>query len=229
MNTTWASEISERNPRVATDLLHSLNDLNTIGASSSSLYNSTSVQSKVTNIGNLLDEAVFVRISKDLIDNPKTQALVLANLGNEIYNSYGNALGLPPSTIASMGGMNMSGMNMASKGSSMNMNTSSSTGMSGVNSMSGPATMNQTNPPIKNITAYETAQSLATLAQQTFNKDSKPIAPANATSSTANIEKYIDQLKNAVNNKASFMNIMELVHVKLHPTMIAAYNLTIGR
>ena len=229
VNTTWASEISERNPRVATDLLHSLNDLNTIGASSSSLYNSTSVQSKVTNIGNLLDEAVFVRISKDLIDNPKTQALVLANLGNEIYNSYGNALGLPPSTIASMGGMNMSGMNMASKGSSMNMNTSSSTRMSGVNSMSGPATMNQTNPPIKNITAYETAQSLATLAQQTFNKDSKPIVPANSTSSTANIEKYIDQLKNAVNNKASFMNIMELVHVKLHPTMIAAYNLTIGR
>ena len=113
VNTTWTSEISERNPRVATDLLHSLNDLNTIGTSSSSLSNSTSIQSKVTNIGNLLDEAVSVRISKDLIDNPKTQALVLANLGNEIYNSYGNALGLPPSTIASMGGMNMSGMNMA--------------------------------------------------------------------------------------------------------------------
>ena len=52
-----------------------------------------------------------MRISKDLIDNPKTQALVLANLGNEIYNSYGNALGFPPSTITSMGGMNMSGMN----------------------------------------------------------------------------------------------------------------------
>jgi hypothetical protein len=249
VNTTWTSEISERNPRVATDLLHSLNDLNPIGASSSSLSNSTSIQSRITNIGNLLDEAVSVRISKDLIDNPKTQALVLANLGNEIYNSYGNALGLPPSTITSMGGMNMnmvsegSSMNMntssstgmsgtnsmsGSKGSSMNMNTSSSTGMSGMNSMSGPATMNQTNPPIKNITAYETAQSLATLARQTFNKDFKPIAPANATSSTANIEKYVDQLKNAINNKASFMNIMELIHVKLHPTMIAAYNLTIG-
>jgi hypothetical protein len=221
VNTTWTSEISERNPRVATDLLHSLNDLNNMVASSSSLPNSTSIESKVTDIGNLLDEAVSVRISKDLIDNPKTQALVLANLGNEIYNSYGNALGLPPSMIASMGGMNM-----VSKGSSMNMNMNTS--MSGMNSMSRPATMNQNNPPIKNITAYETAQSLATLAQQTFSRDLKPIAPANATSSTANIEKYVDQLKNAVNNKASFMNIMELVHVKLHPTMIAAYNLTTG-
>jgi hypothetical protein len=206
VNTTWTSEISERNPRVATDLLHSLNDLNNMVASSSSLANSTSIQSKVTDIGNLLDEAVSVRISKDLIDNPKTQALALANLGNEIYNCYGNALGLPPRMIASMGGMNMSGMNP----------------------MSGPATMNQNNPPIKNITAYETAQSLSTVAQQTFSRDLKPIAPANATSSTANIEKYADQLKNAVNNKASFMNIMELVHVKLHPTMIAAYNLTTG-
>ena len=184
----------------------------------------------MTNIGNLLDEAISVRISKDVIENPKTQALVLANLGNEIYNNYGKALGLPPSTIASMGGMNMSGMNAmgGSKGSSMNMNTSSSSGMSGMNSMSGTATMNQNNPQIKNITAYETAQSLATIAQQTFSKDLKPIAPVNTTSSTANIEKYVDQLKNAVNNKASFMNIMELVHVKLHPTMISAYNLTTG-
>ena len=112
-----------------------------------------------------------------------------------------------------------------SKGSSMNMNPSSNSGMSGMNSMSGPAVMNQSNPQIKNITTYETAQSLATLAQQTFNKDFKPIAPANATSSTANIEKSIDQLKNAVNNKASFMNVMELVHGKLHPTLITQYNL----
>jgi hypothetical protein len=229
VNTTWTSQISERNPRIATELLGSLNELRTTIASVSSISNSSSAQSKVTNIGNLLDEAVSVRISKDVIENPKTQALVVANLGNEIYDNYGKALGLPPSTIASMGGMNMSGMNAmgGSKGSPMNMNTSSS-GMSGMNSMSGPATMNQNNPPIKNITAYETAQSLATLAQQTFSKDLKPIAPANATSSTANIEKYVEQLKSAVNNKASFMNIMELVHVKLHPTMIAAYNLTTG-
>lgn len=228
VNTTWTSEISERNPKVATDLLGSLNDLRT-SSSSNSNSNSSSVQSKVTNIGNLLDEAVSVRISKDVLENPKTQALVLANLGNEIYNNYGNALGLPLSTIASMGGMNMGGMNAmgGGKGASINMNTNSGSGMSGMKSMSGPA-MNQNNPQIENITAYETAQSLATIAQQTFVKDLKPIALANATTSTANIEKYVDQLKDAVNNKTSFMNIIELVHVKLHPTMITAYNLTTG-
>ena len=97
--------------------------------------------------------------------------------------------------------------------------------MSEMNSTSGAGSMN---PPIKNITAYETAQSLASIAQQVFAEDLKHIAPAHATAFTANLEKYIDQLKSAVNNKASFMNRMELVHVKLHPTMISAYNLTLG-
>ncbi|MGC2574721.1 MAG: hypothetical protein WA364_24670 [Candidatus Nitrosopolaris sp.] len=66
----------------------------TVAAASNSDPDSSSVQSKITNIDNLLDEAVSVRISKDVSDNPKTQALVLANLGNEIYTNYGNALGL---------------------------------------------------------------------------------------------------------------------------------------
>ena len=83
VNTTWFSKISERNPRVATDLLRSLNDLRITVASTSSNSNSSSVPSKVTNIGNLLDVVVSVRISKDVLANPKTQALVLANLGNE--------------------------------------------------------------------------------------------------------------------------------------------------
>jgi hypothetical protein len=269
VNTTWLYEISERNPRVTADLLHSLNDLKTTVASSPSNSNSSSVQSKVTNIGNLLDEAVSVRISKDLIDNPKTQALVLANFGNEIYNNYGAALGLPPSTVANMGGMSMAGMSMPSKGSSMNMNTSSGNGMSGMsmpskgssmnmntssgngmsgmsmpskgssmnmntssgNGMSGTAltnAMNQSPATIKNLTAYHTAESLAAVAQQVFDKNLKPIAPANATNSNSNIANYLDQLKNAVNNKSSFMNVMELVHGKLHPTLITAYNLRLS-
>jgi len=69
---------------------------------------------------------------------------------------------------------------------------------------------------------------MATIAQQVFDKDLKPIAPANATNSNSNIANYLSQLKNAVNNKASFMNVMELVHVKLHPTLIGAYHLRLS-
>jgi histone deacetylase complex regulatory component SIN3 len=96
--------------------------------------------------------------------------------------------------------------------------------MSGMNTMGQPTAMNQSPATIKNLTAYQTAQSIATVVQQVFEKDLKPIAQANATNSNGNIAKtYLSQLKNAVNNKASFMNVMELVHVKLHPTLIGTY------
>ena len=211
VNTTWTSRISELNPRITTDLIKSLDDLRNGVASAASISNSNSIQSKVANVNNLLDEAATVGISSNLLNNPKTQALVLANLANEIYNNYGKALGIPQSTIASMGGMKMNGMNMnaaanssANKGisgmnmgnnkSSINLGTGSSSGaISGMNSMSGQAAMNQNNSSIKNMTAYQTAQALASMTQQTFNKNFKPVAPSNATSSTTNIGKYIDE------------------------------------
>jgi hypothetical protein len=197
VNTTWTAEISEQNPRVTADLLHYLNDLKTSIASSPSNSNSSSVQSKVTNIGRLLDEAVSVRISKDLLDTPKTQALVLANLGNEIYNNYGAALGL-----------------------------------SAANSVTNA--MNQSPATIKNLTAYQTAESLVGVARQVFDENLKPIALANATTGIANYlarhyilaeQRYLDQLINGINNKSSFVNVTELIHGKLHPALIRAYNL----
>jgi hypothetical protein len=205
VNTTWTAEISERNPRVTADLLHNLNDLKTSVASSPSNSDSGLVQSKVTNIGNLLDEAVSVRISKNLLDTPKTQALVLANLGNEIYNNYGAALGL--------------------------LSASTSTVSNSVTNA-----MNQSPATIKNLTAYQTAESLAGVARQVFDENLKPIVLANTTNpnSIANYlathyilaeQRYLDQLKNGINNKLSFVNVTELIHGKLHPTLIRAYNL----
>ena len=228
VNTTWTSEISERNPRIVTDLLHSLDNLKTtVATEPNSNPDSSSVQSKITNIGNLLDEAVSVRISKDVLDNPKTQALVLANLGNKIYNNYGNALGLSPSTVANMAGMSMSGIT-PNKGSSMNTKMTSGNGISEMITVSDRSVMNQPSASIKNLTAYQTAQSMAAVAQKVFDKDLKPIAPTNATNSNSHIANYLNQIKNAVNNKSSFMNVMELVHVKLHPTLISAYNLQLS-
>ena len=174
LNTTWTTEISERNPRITADLLHYLNDLKTSPSNS----NSSSVQSKVTNIGNLLDEAVSVRISKDLLYTPKTQALVLANLGNEIYNNYGAALELPATT----------------------------TGLPAVaNSVTNA--MNHSPATIKNLTAYQTAESLAGVARQVFDENLKPITLANATTGIANYlarhyilaeQRYLDQLINGI-------------------------------
>ena len=146
---------------------------------------------------------------------------MLANLGDEIYTNYGNALGLPPSTVANMAGISMSGMT-PNKGSSMTTKMSSGNGMSEMNAVSERSAMNQPSTTIKNLTAYQTAQPMATVAQQVFDKNLKPIAQGNAINSNSNIANYLNQLKNAVNNKSSFMNVMELVHFKLHSTLISA-------
>ena len=72
VNTTWTSQISELNPRVTADLIKSLNDLRNSVASAASISNSSSIQSKVANVSNLLDEAATVRISSNLLNNPGT-------------------------------------------------------------------------------------------------------------------------------------------------------------
>ena len=58
-----------------------------------------------------------------------------------------------------------------------------------------------------------------------LNKNLKPISPPNAASANAQVEKYLSQLKTAIDNKAPFMDIMKLVHVQIHPILITTYNL----
>jgi hypothetical protein len=235
-DTTWAKEIGERNPRVAAELTSALNSLmtatNTQSKPASTIVStantSNDIKTKVSRISDLLAEAISSRISKEVLNNSTTQALVLSRLANLIYFSYGRALGESPATIS-----NMAGMAMPSKGtSSMNMNmnnnmktndnaTMSSKMAAGAMTTSG----NNNNVIIKNITEYQTAQSLTAKAQDILNKNLKPIAPPNASSAHTQIEKDLNQLKTSIDNKAPFMDIMKIVHVQIHPILITTYNL----
>ena len=239
-NTSWAKEIGERNPRIAAELTSALNSLKTAinnqskPASTivSTANTSNDIKTKVSRISDLLAEAISSRVSKEVLNNSTTQALVLSRLANLIYFSYGRALGESLATIS-----NMAGMAMPGKGTSMNMNmnnmnmnnnmktndnaTMSSKMAAGAMTTSG----NNNNAVIKNITEYQTAQSLTTKAQDILNKNLKPIAPPNTASANAQIEKDLNQLKTAIYNKAPFMDIMKIVHVQIHPLMITTYNL----
>ena len=53
VNTTWAKQIAETNPRVASELTRSLVDLKNAIPLQSSLASPSNIQSKVANIGNL--------------------------------------------------------------------------------------------------------------------------------------------------------------------------------
>ena len=236
-NTTWSKQIAERNPRIATELTSALNSLKsatitiskkpTFTTTTTSTVNNTAndIITKVNRIGDLLGEAVSSRISKEILNNSTIQALVLARLANEIYFSYGRALGESAVALSEM-----AGTSIPVKGSLMNMSMSMSMKASDNAGMSSKMSADMTsgnNTTIKNITEYQTAQSLAAKAQQVFNKNLKPIAiQSKVTAATiAEIENDLDQLKVAIDNKAPFMDIMKLVHVQLHPILITAYNL----
>ena len=111
-NFTWSQEIAEKNQRVAKDLTRELNDLKislsqdtlttAINNKPSLSNNSSVIKDKIDTLGGLLDEAISARVNKDAVNNSTNQALVLANIGNEIFYSYGQALGFPYPKLANM-------------------------------------------------------------------------------------------------------------------------------
>ncbi len=81
------------------------------------------IKDKVTNLNNLLGEALSVRLTKDQINNSTIQALALANIINKIDRRYSNAFGVgydndmsnTPISDTAMSDKNMSNnMNMMS-------------------------------------------------------------------------------------------------------------------
>jgi hypothetical protein len=227
-NFTWNQEIAERNQRVATDLVRGLNDLT---ASVNQKASSTSIQDKVNNLGGLLNEAISARVAKDILNNSTNQALVLANIGNEVFYSYGQALGFPYAKLANMvatmnmsamGGnnMNMQGKNMKQNMNNMNMN----------NKMPGMTMGNKVN--ILNESQYQNAKAYVKQAQEIVSKYLTSPSSTNKNITTTDIQthlnKILSQLKTTIDNKGPFNSVMTIVHMQLHPTLISDYGLKLN-
>jgi hypothetical protein len=229
VNLTWTSQISERNPRIANELTTALNSLKNAASTTSNTTSSSvnDIKVKVDMINGLLGEAVSSRLTKEQLNNSTTQALVLANMANEVHFSYGGALGESPSTMSNMAGMAMS-VNEASSSSPSptNMSTNKNVGNNhaGTNTHVSMTNSNNNNN-IKNMTQYQTAQALASKAVEVFDKNLKSTAPTSLKAANTEIENDLNQLKTVIDNKAPFMDVMKIVHIQLHPTLITAYNL----
>lgn len=79
------------------------------------MYND--IQDKVTNLTNLLGEALSVRLTKDQISNSTIQALALVNIINKIDRRYSNAFGV------GYNDMSPAAMNMGAGGGASMSNT----------------------------------------------------------------------------------------------------------
>jgi len=216
-NFTWSQEIAEKNQRVAKDLARELNDLKislsqdtpttAINNKPSLSNNSSVIQDKIDKLGGLLDEAISARVNKDAVNNSTNQALVLANIGNEIFYSYGQALGFPYPKLANMV-------------ATMKLNVNS-------NNNKIPAMANKVN--IANESQYQNAKAYVKQAQEIVSKYLKSSASNNKNAAPdiqLQLNKVISQLKMTIDNKGSFSTVMHLIHIQLHPRLIANYKIT---
>ena len=219
-NFTWSQEIAEKNQRVAKDLARELNDLKislsqdtpttAINNKPSLSNNSSVIQDKIDKLGGLLDEAISARVNKDAVNNSTNQALVLANIGNEIFYSYGQALGIPYPKLANM---------VATMKLNVNSNNNRNNKI--------PAMANKVN--IANESQYQNAKAYINQAQEIVSKYLKSPGSNNKNAAPdiqLQLNKVLSQLKMTIDNKGSFSTVMHLIHIQLHPRLIANYKIT---
>jgi hypothetical protein len=140
--------------------------------------------------------------------NSTTLALVVANLVDEILRNYGSAYGITYDLT------NMSNMVMAT---TLNDNDSSSVGHSSM--------LEKNNTVPANMYNYQTAQVLSNVVNRLFSDKLSAQAPVNEKITIDNLEQSIKDLKYAVDNKVRGEDLMEIVHMKIHPMLQSAYDL----
>ena len=194
-NTT--KELKERNQRIESELIRMLDSLQNIS--------SQNINSNLTNLNDLLAEAVTVRIEKDQLKNATVQALVVARDINKVLAEYTTAF--KENNVSSNLNMNMNVKkdNM----SSMNMGT------------------NIGNKAVKNFAAYQRADALTGIATERFNTELN--GKSNFTSVIAHVVKGLDQLKTSIQNKESIMTVMGIIHGKIQPNLQVAFDLQLAK
>ena len=169
----------------------------------------------------IADDTDFIREYNEQLNNINStvQALILANIVDEILRNYGDALEVDYDLT------NMSNIVMSNMSRSTTMMIDDSMKNS---SMIREKSNSMTNNIIVNLANYHTAQALFGKAQQILNKDLKPITAeptSNVTTFIIKLDNGLIELGNAVNNGAAPMDVMMIVHTQVHPNLQKAYNL----
>ena len=229
-------EIGERNERIANEISSIINE--TSIAIENNNNNNQDISDSVKNFNDVIEEAISVRIDSDALTNATIHALHFANLINSIDLSYADALGTKP--------MNMSSMNMGDDNSKShdNNNKLSSTsnknntmsdmkmnhGDSSMASMSKDTDKNSNateNGTVANIASYQTAKELTNNAIDLFNSTIKQNIPSNATDNANAIESGLQQLKDMIESKAPYDNVMGIIHGIIQTNTQEIFNLPI--
>lgn len=199
-------EIAEKNERLSKDLPASLESLAKAVDSGASV---SEVNQNVKALGDLLDETVSVRIEKAQLTNSTVRAVIVSNLVNEALEHYGEAIGFE-GNMTDMSHLQMS--NSSNSGEQM----SNSSGMS----------MSSSNTKIVSVANYQSAQAFAKRAQDLYTQI-KPQAISGTETATKSLDSAFPEFIQAIDNKASAQDLMNIGHIKIHPSLMMAYNLQV--
>ena len=161
-------------------------------------------------------------VGKSILNNPTIQALALVDITNVVDNKYASAFGTGSGKMPSAVGMS----HMMSNNNALNMKTNSSEELSLAQSN------DNTHSPtsfisLTNISDYQTAQALATEAKTIFNNRLTTKVHPNMASATTILQlgEGLDLLSTSINNKTSYEDVMTIIHGRIHPLLIRAYDL----
>ena len=173
------------------------------------------ISQSVETINAILEEATSVRIDQNQLNNSTIQALVFANLVNSALQSYGTAFNI---------GIDLTNMStMHSEEDSVENNTLQKEDS---NHELKNVTNNLLN--IVNFSSYESAVSFADYTLKKFNSEIKTSITENDTETQNYLKKLEDgllELNTAIKNKENPMEVMEIVHTKIHPNLQILFNL----
>jgi hypothetical protein len=178
----------------------------------------------VEDINGILDEIVSARIDPDQLNNSTTQALRMVELVDKLITNYGDAyaVGFDMTNMSMMMGNDSDGMtSMSATDTSMNNQSNNNMSMGGGVSVNNTSTSDAT---LVNTTDYQSAQALATKVQELFDSQIMN-SPESSGTAIDNIRSTLQELVTSINSKASPMDVMTIVHTKLHPNLITAFNL----
>ena len=218
MTANVTKEIAERNQRLYDDLNTDLSALKTSVESDSSNSTANDVDILVDDINGVLDEIVTARIDPDQLNNSTIQVLAAVELLDGVLKNYGEAFAVGYDMA------NMSMMTMMMDGTN-NMNMG---GNSAADNMS-MEDMSNSDEKLVNMTDYQTAQVLAMRVQELFDNQ---ILNSSLSKGSETVDQSINDISAAlkvlvadINGKSSPMDIMTIVHTKIHPNLLTAFGL----
>ena len=201
LDTNTTKELAERNKRVANDLTTELADLQRV-VKAEPAPTVQVLKDKVSNINDTLQEAVSVRIEKDQLTNSTINALAINDILGEVLEHYGAAYGIEEQE----------------EGKEYGNTTETETNTTGTEASTNTTT-------IIDLAEYQSAQAYANEAKQMFD-EIKVLAPSNTTLAISNVGSGLDEMISAVDNKAPFTTVDEIVDNKVLPSLKTAFNLT---